>query len=59
MILGWDVLSELQIYLCFSGYDIWGNGGVCEGCTTLMKDVNKVCVITPTEQLDDEMFRHG
>ena len=47
MILGWGILSELQIYLYFSGYNIMGNEGVYKGCTTPMKDINKGYVRMP------------
>ena len=39
MILGCDILNELQIDLCFSKNTIIGNGGAYEGCAAPMKDV--------------------
>ena len=47
MILGWDFLSELQIYLCSSDFTTRGNGGVHKGCVNPRKDVNKGYVKTP------------
>ena len=56
MILGRDVLSELQIYLCLSDYTIRVNGGACEGCTTTLNFFNKGYVIITTDHLNDERF---
>ena len=38
MIIGRDLLLELKLDLCFSGYTIKVNGCVYEGCTAPMKD---------------------
>ena len=39
MILGGEIFSRLKIDLCFYGNTNKGNGGTCEGCTALTKDI--------------------
>ena len=57
MIIGQDLLSELQIYLCLSDYTTRGNGGAYEGCTTSMRYTNNGYVIIPYGQLDGASFK--
>ena len=40
MIMGQDLLSELQIYLYFSGYTIRVNVGAYKGCTISMRGMS-------------------
>ena len=42
MILGYDILSELKIYLCLFKNTIKVNGGTYKGCKDPMKDVSKI-----------------
>ena len=37
MIIGWDLLVELKLYLLLSNHTIIGNGGAYKGCTVSMK----------------------
>ena len=50
MILGWELLLEPKLDLCFSNYTIKGNGGACKGFTAPMKDPSDLC--------DDASFRN-
>ena len=50
MIIGWNLLLELKLDLCFSDYTINGNGCAYEGCTTLMRDTSNL--------RDDTSFRN-
>ena len=43
MIIGWYLLLELKLDLCFSDYKIKGNGGAYEGCTAPMKYPSNLC----------------
>ena len=58
MILGRDILYELQIDLYFSDYTIRVNIRYYKGCTTPVEDVNKTYSITTTEHLKDESLRN-
>ena len=40
MIIGWELLLELKLDLCFSDQTIRGNGGAYEGCTISMNDTS-------------------
>ena len=42
MILGRDIFSKLQIYICLSYNTIIGNGGAYEGFTNPMKDMTNI-----------------
>ena len=50
MIIGRDVLLELNLDLCFSDCTVKGNGGGYKGCTVTMKDTSNL--------RDDAIFRN-
>ena len=41
----------------FLGFYYQGKLGAHEGCTTSMRDMNNVCVIITSDQLDDTIFK--
>ena len=41
MILGYEIMSKLNIDLCFSNYNIMGNWGDPKECTESMKEFSK------------------
>ena len=43
MIIGQDLLLNLELDLCFYDYTIKGNGGTYKGCTAPMKDPYDLC----------------
>ena len=57
MIIGCDILSELNIDLCFSYNTIRLNGGTHKGCTAPMKDVSKINVNVSSDCIKDESFQ--
>ena len=50
MIIGWDLLLELKLDLCFSNYTIKGSKGVYEEFTAPMKYPSDLC--------DDASFKN-
>ena len=57
MILGCDILSKLNIDLCFSDNKIRGNEGSYKGCKTQMKDVSKINFNASSNWIKDEIFQ--
>ena len=57
MIIGRDLLSELQMDICFSDFTIRVNGGAYEECTSSTRDTNNSYKIIPFGQLEDARFR--
>ena len=57
IIIGWGLLSEIQIYLCISYFTIIGNEGAYEGCIASVRDINNGYERITTGHLDDASFR--
>ena len=56
MILGRDILYELNIDLYLSDNTIWVNGGTCEGCTASTKDVSDINFNSSSNFIKDKIF---
>ena len=56
MILGRDILSEINVDLCISGNIIRRNGCAYEGYTTPMKNVSKINFNASFDVLNDKIF---
>ena len=59
MIKGQDLLSEIQLDLCFSDYTIRGNGGAYEECNVYLKNIINGYVWIPSDLRHEASFRDG
>ena len=57
IIIGWGLLSEIQIYLCILNFTIIVNVGAYERCTASMRDIKNGYERINTDQFDDASFR--
>ena len=58
MILGCDILSELDIDLYFYKNKIIVNRVAYKGCTVLMKDISKINLNASSDWIKDKIFRN-
>ena len=56
MILGRDILYELNIDLCLSDNTIWVNVGTYKGCTASTKDVSNINFNSSSDFIKDRIF---
>ena len=56
IILGRDILSELNIYLYLSGNSIWESEGTCKVCTVPIKYLSKIHFNSSYDWLKDKSF---
>ena len=58
MVLGRNIFSELNIYICFYKNTIRENGGTHEECTAPMKDISKININSSSDWLKETIFQN-